>query len=62
MSNFKNGDKVTQVLPNPVTGVVSGFALDQQTGLVQAKVTWTDASGNVNERHFDQSELVATAE
>lgn len=59
-STFKKGDAVTQVLPAPIQGVVTGFALCQETGDVHAQVTYTDADGAVHVRHFAQSELKAT--
>ena len=55
---FKNGDKVVQVIPAPISGTVVGFALDQETGEVHVRVQWDDEAG-VHERHFAQTELAA---
>ena len=59
---FKKGDKVTQVVAAAITGEVIGFALDQESGQVQAMVEYTDPAGEVHTRFFEQSELVATPE
>ena len=59
---FKKGDKVTQVVAAAITGEVIGFALDQESGQVQAMVEYTDPAGDVHTRFFEQGELVATPE
>ena len=53
---LKKGDKVKQILPAPITGTVTGFALDQETGEVHAKVEWTEGE-DVHSRHFKQDDL-----
>ena len=55
--SFIKGQEVTQVLPAPITGVVEGFALDQNTGAVTVLVSSTDDSGEVHQRYFQQSEI-----
>ena len=59
---FKKGDKVTQIVPAAITGEVIGFALDQESGQVQAMVEYTDPEGDVHTRHFEQTDLIATPE
>ena len=54
---FKKGDTVQQVLPEPIKGEVVGYALDQTTGAVSAKVEWTDADGHAHSRFFSEDEL-----
>ncbi len=56
--SFIKGQEVTQVLPTPITGTVEGFALDQNTGAVTVLVSYVDADGEVQNRYFQQSELV----
>ena len=58
MSNFIKDQEVTQVLPPAVTGVVGGFALDQENGEVIVLVNSTDADGIVHSRYFRQEEIV----
>ena len=58
-SQFKKGDAVAQVVAAPIKGVVTGFALDQETGDVHVLVEYTDAAGAVHTRHFRQDEVVA---
>ena len=55
---FAKGQQVEQVLPVPIRGEVAGFAVDQETGAVQVKVTWSDESGD-HERFFAESEIKA---
>jgi cell envelope opacity-associated protein A len=57
MSNFTNGQEVTQVLPEAIKGVVSGFALDQENGEVIVLVNSTDVDGTVHSRYFRQEEI-----
>lgn len=56
--SFINGQKVTQILPEPIIGVVSGFALDQENGEVIVLVVSTNADGTVHSRYFRQEEIV----
>lgn len=60
MAAFKKGDKVTQVLPEPISGEVDSFSVDQETGDVQIKVVWVDNEGITHERFFVESELTTT--
>lgn len=55
--SFKKGDAVTQILPAPISGVVAGFSLDQDTGEVLVLVNSVDADGIENTRYFKQSEV-----
>ena len=57
---YKKGDHVTQALPTPITGTVTGFALCQETGAVHLKVEYIDADGVTHSRHFLESELTET--
>lgn len=59
---FTKDQKVSQILPAPITGTVGGFALDQDTGEVIVLVNSTDANGTVHSRYFKQTEVEATAE
>ncbi|CAB5151367.1 hypothetical protein UFOVP148_38 [uncultured Caudovirales phage] len=59
MTAFTKGQKVTQVLPAPVEGEVSGFALDQENGEVIVQVTSVDSEGVEHTRFFRQSEITA---
>jgi hypothetical protein len=59
MAQFNCGDQVVQILHAPIQGVVTGYALDPQTGDVAVKVRYADAAGQTHERHFKQSELAA---
>lgn len=56
---FTKDQKVSQILPAPITGVVAGFALDQDTGEVIVLVSSTDADDVVHSRYFKQTELEA---
>jgi cell envelope opacity-associated protein A len=57
MANFKKGDtvKVASVIPQ---GPVESMRMDED-GNVQYLLSWTDASGNVHSRWFDESALVS---
>jgi hypothetical protein len=57
MANFKKGDtvKVASVIPQ---GPVESMRMDED-GNVQYLISWTDASGNVHSRWFDESALVS---
>lgn len=59
---FIKNQKVVQILPAPITGVVSGFALDQDTGEVIVLVNSTDADGTIHSRYFKQTEVEAASE
>lgn len=59
MLKFKNGDKVRQVMPAPIEGVVSKFLFDEQTGNVSYVVDSIDAEGNAQQRVFQASDLEA---
>jgi hypothetical protein len=59
---LKKGDQVVQIVPAPIKGVVTGFAMCQETGEVHVKVGYTDDAGNQHERHFKQSEVSTPAE
>lgn len=56
---FKKGDLVVEVLPAPVSGMVTKFDVDQETGAVQLLVEWADANGDMHGRFFKESELAA---
>jgi len=56
---FTKDQKVSQILPAPITGVIAGFSLDQYTGEVIALVNSTDADGVVHSRYFKQTEIEA---
>lgn len=57
MANFKKGDtvKVAAVIPQ---GPVESMRMDED-GNVQYLLSWTDLSGNVHSRWFDESALVS---
>lgn len=61
MAQFNKGDKVAQIVNAPISGVVTDYALDSETGEVLIKVSYTDAQNNPQERHFRQTELQAAA-
>jgi hypothetical protein len=54
---FQNGEAVRQVV-TPISGTVSRFAFNQDTGEITYFVSWTDADGD-HERAFSESELEA---
>lgn len=56
---FTKGQEVVQILPSPFAGKVAGFSLDQENGEVLVLVEYTDADGDVHNRYFRQSEVVA---
>lgn len=60
MVAFVKGQAVTQVMPQPIQGVVEAFGFDPNTGNVNVLVSYTDADGNDQQRYFNQDELVAT--
>ncbi len=57
---FKKGESVTQVIPAPIVGTVTGFSVDQEMGNVLVKVEWPDADGSTHEKFFAESELLAS--
>lgn len=56
---FTKDQKVSQILPAPITGTVAGFALDQSNGEVIVLVNSVDEDGIVHSRYFKQSEVEA---
>ncbi len=54
---FKKGAKVTQVVTAPISGVVDGFAVDQETGEVLVRVSYTNDAEESHLRYFRDSEL-----
>lgn len=56
MAKFAKGDVVAQVL-KPITGTVTGFQVDQETGELLVKVEWTMEDGSTNERFFKDDEI-----
>ena len=58
MAHFKRGDTVVQIV-TPVTGVVSGYSVDQESGDTLVKVSWSDEDGD-HSRVFVESDLAAT--
>lgn len=65
---FKKGDAVVQVVAAPISGHVTNYEVDRETGVVLVQVTYLDADGVTNHaRYFQPTELaavpvVATAE
>jgi hypothetical protein len=59
MSNFKKGDAVRQVMPAPITGTVTGFSVDQDTGVLLTLVEFKDADGEVAENYFQPGQIEA---
>jgi hypothetical protein len=61
MTNFVQGEAVTQVLPSPISGTVLGFGFDPITGAVTVLVGYTtNNDGYDQQRYFQQNELIAT--
>lgn len=56
---FTKGQKVIQVMPAPIEGEVSGFALDQENGEVIVQINYLDTDGSEHTRYFRQSEITA---
>jgi hypothetical protein len=56
MAIFKKGDTVAQIVP-VITGQVTKFDVDQETGDVQYLVEWLDGDGNPQSRYFKESEI-----
>jgi len=59
MTAFTQGQKVTQVLPAPITGTVEKFSFDENTAEITVLVSYQDAEGNDQQRYFKQSEIQA---
>ena len=59
---FKKGEKVTQVQPKAIAGVVEGFAVDQETGELNVRVAYADEQEDQHVRYFKEHELQATPE
>lgn len=60
MTNFVQGEAVTQILLAAIQGTVLGFGFDPNTGEVNVLVGYTDSDGSEQQRYFKQSELEAT--
>lgn len=62
-TKLKKGDTVRQVITPPIEGVITGFAVDQETGDVHAHVEWLvkDANGDEHKaaRYFAEDQLEA---
>jgi hypothetical protein len=56
---IKRGSTVTQIV-TPVTGVVEGFQVDQETGDRLIKVVW-EVDGETRTRFFTEAEVVEVA-
>jgi hypothetical protein len=54
---FTKDQKVSQILPAPITGTVAGFALDQSNGEVIVLVNSVDEDGTIHSRYFKQTEV-----
>lgn len=54
---FTKGQEVTQIVPAPIVGTVTGFSVDQETGAVQVQVEWLDANGSVHVKYFNENEI-----
>jgi hypothetical protein len=58
MPKFEAGDKVRQVLPPPIVGVVGKFAFDEKSGNISYRVDFADDKGaQVHQRFFRENEL-----
>lgn len=55
--SFKKGDKVVQIVQKPIEGIVEGFAVDQETGETQVRISYPDEDGSTHTRHFKPDEL-----
>lgn len=55
MTIFKKGDTVTQIVA-PISGEVTGFQVDQETGTLQVLVSWSDSDGD-HSRYFNQDDI-----
>ena len=64
---FKPGDRVQQVLPPPIKGVILGYALDQTNGRVSYHVGWktpgaADGEDQIHTHYFDDDQIEAVPE
>lgn len=48
---------VRQVVPAPIEGVVTDYAIDRESGITQVLVAWLDADGVPHERYLLESEV-----
>lgn len=55
--SFKKGEKVIQVQPKAIEGVVEGFGINQETGERNVRISYTDEIGNSHHRYFKETEL-----
>lgn len=62
MQNFKKGDMVRQVMPEPIAGKVTGFSVDQESGEVLTLVEFQHEDGSVAENYFTASQLELSGE
>jgi len=61
-TKFQKNEKVRQIMPAPIEGVVSRFHFSQQTGEIQYEVSWKDANGVEHARAFNEDQIeVVTA-
>ena len=58
MSKLSKGDSVAQIVA-PISGVVQGFQVDQESGDLLVLVGWTDENGD-HSRYFKESEINKT--
>jgi hypothetical protein len=62
MPKFNAGDKVRQVMPKPIVGVIGKFAFDEKSGNISYRVDFVDEQGKqVHQRFFRENELEAAA-
>ena len=54
---FKNGDVVRQVLPDPIEGTVTRFVFDETSGNISYVVENTDTDGHVHSRVFTAEQI-----
>jgi hypothetical protein len=53
---FNRGDTVVQIV-TPITGRVTGWSIDQETGTRQVGVEWTDSDGTLHSRFFNEDQI-----
>jgi PKD repeat protein len=56
-AKFKNGTKVRQIVSAPIEGEVVAFSFDEQSGDIRYVVQWTDESGQLHQRGFDEDQI-----
>lgn len=64
MDAFKSGTTVRQIMPKPISGVVTERRLndtDQDNPFMEHHVEFKDADGNMSARWFKTSEIEAVA-